>query len=126
MTCASSSRPADELNPLRCCWPVTFGPAQSTCFAISLAGVFDITWNGLQWRIPLCQHHADMHEAGAPSLELEDMPRLRAIGRCWDDERALGLLVCWCPSHGIHRETLAKLAALARPQIFPQQEEDET
>ena len=124
MTCASSSRPADELNPLGCCWRM--GHYCECACDENLAGIFDIDWAGQQWRIPLCQHHADMHEAGSPSLELEDMPRLRAIGRCWDDERALGLLVCWCPSHGIHRETLAKLAALARPQIFPQQEEDET
>ena len=122
MTCAASSRPADALNPLGCCWPLS--PNLCHGCGATLAGVYDITWAGQQWRIPLCQHHADMHEAGSPSLELEDMPRLRAISRCWDDERALGLLVCWCPSHGIHRETLAKLTAMARPQIFPQQEED--
>ena len=91
---------------------------------LGTAGVYDIRWAGLQWRIPLCQYHADEQAAGAPVLELDDFSRLRSIGRCWDDERALGLLVCWCPAHGIHRETLARLEQMAGPQIFPQDEED--
>ena len=120
MTCALESRIDSELNPLCCCWP------GRPHVGLSPAGVYDITWAGLQWRIPLCQYHADEQAAGAPVLELEDFSRLRAIGRCWGDERALGLLVCWCPSHGIHRATLARLEQMARPQIFPQDEEERT
>ena len=124
MTCAESRAP-NALNPLGCCWPVPqrWRELGEACKE-PLAGVFLVYWAGEAWSIPLCQHHADEQAAGAPVLELYDIAMLARARQCWDEHRAIGLNVILCPTCGLHRATLAKLEQMARPQIFPQDEED--
>ena len=122
MTCADSSdcAPGPRWLP-DCCFPVPqrWDDLGERC-QNELAGIYDITWAGLQWRIPLCQYHADEQEAGAAIVLANEL--LIIAGKCcWEHLRESGLGVVFCPTHGLHRETLAKLAAMARPQIFPQQ-----